>query len=185
MTASLKLYEATDALDVVREWIYEHDEEIRAMEGALPDELAELLAKAEGDFKAKAERVALFIRELLANAAAVKIEEERLTARRKHYERAADGLKRYLQGQMELAGIPKVEGKLCTLRLQKSPPGVIGNPTLDSLAYWKTTLTWSRFVVTVPEQLRLDGRALIEAWKSGEEIPVGVEVVQGQHLRIV
>jgi hypothetical protein len=42
-----RLYEATDAIEIVRDWILEHDEELRANEGALPDELAELLAKVE------------------------------------------------------------------------------------------------------------------------------------------
>ena len=178
----IRLYEATDALQIIFDWIYEHDEEIRAMEGALPAELADLLAKAEGDFKAKAERVALFIRELLANAEAVKLEEQRLVARRKHYEKAADGLKRYLLSQMTAADIPKIEGKLVTVRTQKSPPSLVAP------AFTQETLKLIRdeFVTVVPETRSLNGRAIIEHWKQTGESPVeGVEVTQGLHVRIV
>jgi hypothetical protein len=183
MTAApaMRLYEATDALDVVREWIYEHDEEIRAMEGALPDELAQLLEQAEGDFKTKAERVGLFIRELVVNAKAVKEEEVRLASRVKHYERAADGLKRYLQSQMEQAGIPKVEGKLCTVRLQKNSPAVHA-PDMTQEALGRIR---AEFVIVIPASYRLNTAAILQHWKATGENPVeGVEVTQGRHLRI-
>lgn len=177
---AMKLYEATDALDVVRDWIFEHDEEIRAAEGALPDELAALLDQAEGDFRTKAERVGLFIRELVANSKAVKEEADRLAARAKHYDKAGEGLKRYLQIHMELADIPKIEGKLVTVRLQKSPPSIVGVASQDDLAKLD-----GGFTLFAPATFRLDGRAYIEAWKRGEapEIP-GVGVTQSQHLRI-
>ena len=42
----LRLYETADALDVVREWIYENEEVLRANEGVFPDELAALLLDA-------------------------------------------------------------------------------------------------------------------------------------------
>lgn len=185
MTAALKLYEAVDAIDVVRAWIYEHDEEIRAMEGALPDELAELLAQAEGDFKSKAERVALFVRELLANAGAIKVEEQRLAARRQHYEKAADGLKAYLKLQMEAADIPKVEGKLVTVRIQKNPPSVKCSLTPDDIGRLRADPGTERFVAVIPESYRIDAKAVLEGWKSGEVIPAGFTVEQGSHLRIV
>lgn len=200
MTASLKLYETVDALDVVREWVYEHDEEIRAMEGALPDELAELLALAEGDFKAKAERVALFVRELLANASAVKIEATRLAARQKHYEKAAEVLKDYLQLQMEAAGMDKVEGNLCTVALQNSPPSL----KVDQAAWPQERLrelyvkesgqvgeVQFHTVRHVPERFEFDARQVIELGTFGTKkkreyvapLP-DMAIEQGRHLRI-
>ncbi len=181
MTTTLRLYEATDALDVVREWLYEHDDEIRAMEGALPDELAALLHEAEGDFKTKVERVGLFIRELIANANAVKAEEERLSLRRKHYEKSAEGLKGYLLMEMQRAEIPKVEGKLVTVRVQKSPPSVQSSLTPDELRSIEDT-----WVQIVPESRRLNSAAVIAHWKATEESPIdGVTVSQKAHVRIV
>src|SRR3954470_17853739 len=111
-TTAIHLYDATDAIEIVREWLEEHDEELRANEGVLPPELAELLAHVEGTFDAKAEKVALFIRELLSTAKAVKEEETRLVARRRAMENNADRLKRYLESNMLEAGRMRIEGKL-------------------------------------------------------------------------
>lgn len=184
MTATLKLYEMTDALNVVREWVYENDEAIRAMEGALPDELAELLSQAELDFSAKAENVALFIRELLSSAKAVKEERDRLDARARHYERAAEGLKNYLKFEMQRADIPKVEGKLVTVRLQKNAPAVKVMLDQDTLGRMRSELDTAMYVVTVPESYRVDTDYAKAMWKAGKELPEGIAVEQGQHVRI-
>lgn len=184
MTATLHLYEITDALNVVREWIYENDEAIRAAEGALPDELAELLNGAELDFKAKAENVALFIRELVSNAKAVKEERDRLDARAKHYERAAESLRTYLKFQMQLADIPKVDGKLVTVRLQKSPPAVKVLVDQDTLGRMRAELHTVLFVKTIPETFTVDTDYAKAVWKNGGALPEGIEVTQSSHVRI-
>lgn len=106
--AAMKLYEHAEAIQLVEDWILEHDDEIRAAEGALPDELAALLAQAQMGFKDKAESVALMVRGLLANAAALKEEVARLTLRRKHFEKAAEGLQEYLRIQLAIAGEKKI-----------------------------------------------------------------------------
>jgi Siphovirus Gp157 len=157
MTAStLKLYEATDAIEIVRDWILEHDEEMRANEGVLPDELAELLAQVEGDFAQKAERVALFVRELLATAKAIKLEEERLSARRKSMENAADRLKRYLETNMLLAEKMRIEGKLVTLRIQKNPPSCSSSVGPADLEAYSHVPELAQFIEIVPATYRLN-----------------------------
>lgn len=194
MTAStLKLYEATDAIEIVRDWILEHDEELRANEGVLPDELAELLAKVEGDFNQKAERVALFIREMISTGKAIKTEEERLYARRKSMENAADRLKRYLEMNMLQAEKMRVEGKLVTLRIQKNPAGLHRDRELsqDELAaIYKTN---PALVIFTPSRFDLNGSGVIAASKKvdekgnviGYESPIeGLRVFQGASLRI-
>lgn len=185
MSATLKLYEYTDALDVVKAWVLEHDDEIRAAEGAIPDELAELLSSAELGFSEKAENVALFIRELLANAEAVKAEKNRLDARVRHYERAAESLKGYLKEQMQRADIPKVEGKLVTVRVQKNPPSVkvlLDQETLSAMRDKPETML---FVQTVPESYRVDTDYVKALYKNGTQLPQGITVEQGCHVRIV
>lgn len=135
MTAApmLKLYEAGDAIEIVRAWLDEHDEEIRTNEGVIPDALAELLAKVEGDFKQKAERVALFAREQQLIGKGIKEEEDRLRDRRKAKEAIVDRLKLYLEHQMLEHNMPRVDGKLVTLRIQKNPPSVTHTLTQDDL----------------------------------------------------
>ncbi len=182
MTAipNIKLWEAGDAIEIVRNWIDDHDEEIRANEGAIPDELAELLAQVEGTFKEKAERVALFVRELQATARAVKEEEDRLRDRRKTREAAADRLKRYLEAQMLDHMVPRIEGKLVTLRIQKNPPAVTHNLTDDDLRSAP-----EEFVRVIPEQRTLNREMVLAHWRMTGQSPIeGVEVSQGASLRI-
>lgn len=196
MTASLKLWEAGDAIEIVRVWLEEHDDLIRANEGAFPDELAELLDKVETDFDRKAERVALFVRELQATAKAVKAEEERLYQRRKSHEAAADRLKTYLEMQMLMHSRPRVEGKLVTLRIQKNPPSVqlqreFTQGELEGL--YNSTPTVVRYIEPVAGRYEFDSRVLCEVSKQvdakgkilGYESPIeGVVVAQGASLRI-
>lgn len=181
--AGIKLWEATDAIEIVRDWLSEHDAEMRENEGALPDELAELLSHVEGSFNEKAERVALFIREMLATGKAIKEEEERLRDRRKSFENASDRLKRYLEANMLQAEKMRIDGKLVTLRIQKNPPHVDGELSQEELCI--LDMMESPFVSVVPATFRLDAKLVIEAWKAGAEIPAGLAVSQGASLRIV
>ncbi len=182
MTATaIRLYEATDAIEIVRDWILEHDEELRANEGVFPPELAELLAQVEGTFDQKAERVALFIREMLSTAKAIKEEEDRLHARRKAMENASDRLKRYLEANMLQAERMRIDGKLVTLRIQLNNPSVRHELTQEQLA-----VVLDEYVQVVPATYRLNAAAVIAHWKATGESPIeGVVVAQGASIRIV
>ena len=92
----MRLYEAVAQLEVISGWIEEHADEILANGGALTPELEALLTEAEGTLAEKAERVALKVRELQAEAEAVKVEATRLSQRAKTATYAADSLKDYL-----------------------------------------------------------------------------------------
>lgn len=175
MTAAptLKLWQIGDELEAVRGMLYE-------AEGELTPEIEAALESAEGAFEEKAERVALFIRELLSNAKAVKEEAQRLSGRAATYERTAESLKHYLQAQMERAEIPKVEGKLVTVRLQKSPPSVVSTLSDDELRF----VVPAAFVTIIPETAKPNAKAIIETWKSGMSLPEGLSVVQSTHVRI-
>lgn len=191
-TQPLRLYDTVDALETIRMWVMEHDDEIRAAEGALPDELAELLAKAELDFNTKVENVGLFIRELELSAAAMKNEAARLTARQRHMEKAAEGLRRYLLNEMGRAGIPKVEGKRLDVRMQKNPPSIkyadegglirlYNNPDVDA-----KDMVVEKVVTT---SYRLIPDLVLSFWKAENASALktladhGITVEQGAHLR--
>lgn len=186
MTATVTLYERTEALRLVDEWIAEHEEELLAAGGdvsALP-ELAELLDAAEGDFKEKAERVALKVRELMAECVAVELEADRLNKRAAARKRAADSLKEYLKLNMEKAGVEKVNGLLCNVAIQKSPPSVRHAMTQAALCLAACDTRFESMVDEVPSVFKLDAKAVIAAAKEGRELPEGVTVEQGTHLRI-
>lgn len=181
MTATtLKLYETSEAVEYLRSCLYE-------LEGEWTPEIEELLDKAESDFNAKVERVVLFMRELDANAKAVKEEAARLSARAAQYQKTSASLKAYLQLQMERAEIPKVEGKLASARLQKSPPCVVGEASDEQLRNLLATGA-GQFVTVIPEQLRLNAKEVIAWWKAtGDLGPLGltgVAVEQHTHVRV-
>lgn len=189
MTAALRFYDTVDALLTVREWCDEHVEQIIEAGGdigALP-ELAALVDQAEGDFTEKAERVALFIRELLLSAKAVAEEAARLTARAKHLDKSAEALKHYLLLNLQRAETKKVEGKLVTVRVQASPAAVqhaLTDAELQRLYTLGTIDGAHQLVRRVPETFRLDAKAVVEAEALGEPIPAGVTITRGQHVRI-
>jgi hypothetical protein len=114
----LKLYEEVDQLQVVLDWMTEHEEEIAAAGGELPPELLELLEQVEGSVETKLENTALVALNLSANAKAAKAEADRLGAIATSYARQADSLKNYLHQQMERAGIKKHEGARAKLWIQ-------------------------------------------------------------------
>lgn len=173
MTGTVALYERTEALRLIDAWIAEAGEDVAAAGGEIPAHLLELLDEAEGAFKDKVERVALYVRSLGAHAAAVKAEEHRLAARRKALENGADRLKSYLKGQMEAAGVPRVDGTLATVRVQANPEAV----------------RWTRTPEEAPEEFRrvtvsVDLAAAKAALKATGALPDGFTVERGSHLRI-
>lgn len=175
----MRLYEAAAQLEVIDGWIQEHADEILANGGELTPALSALLDLAEGTFTEKAEAVALKVRELQAEATAIKTEADRLTQRAKTATYAADSLKAYLQRTLEAAGIPTVKGTLVTVALQKNPPAVQGELSQDALKdlYDDHTL----FAVRT---YTLDKKQVLAAHKAGNNIPAGLEVTQGTSLRI-
>lgn len=181
MSAGVKLYELAAARDILDDFLSE-------TEGEVTPELQQLLDDLAGDAKEKIERVALYVREQLATAAAVDEEAKRLAARSASLKRAADGLKGYLKLQMERLDMPKVQGLLCTVALQNNPPAVKSTITDEELkrhffgGYTGSAL--QQFVVEVPASYKLNSRAVLDAHKAGQALPDGLTIEQGQHLRI-
>lgn len=173
----LRLYDHTAALETVHEWLIESG-------GELTPEIEALLDEAEDAFAAKAERVALKVREMETEAKAVKEEADRLAARARSLERGARSLKDYLHEQCFAAGQTVVKGRLATVRVQKSPVSALCTIPEDALAELKNDPAYARFVREIPASYRFDARAAIEAVKAGEELPEGIYTEQRTHVRI-
>lgn len=180
---ALKLYEAAEAVRIVNEWVEERAEEIIAAGGELPADLVALLDQAEGDFAEKVERVAMKVRELEAEAEAIKVEAKRLQERAAVRTRAADNLKLYLKRQMDAANETKVSGLVLTVAVQNNPPKVecdlaeedLAELSSLGLAYVQRTVSYT-----------LDKKAVLVDWKANGTInaPSGIRVVQDRSLRI-
>lgn len=180
----LKLYDAAEALSILDDLIEEHAALIAAHGGdieAVPA-IAELLAFAEEGFEAAVERWGLKIRSLVAEAEGVKIEADRLAGLQRQKETAAASLKDYLRRQLEARGKTKVATKLVTVRIQaNSQPSITAtSETVIEELY----AGGSPFAAQKVEYV-LDRAKILEASKNGEDLPEGIVVRRGTHLRVV
>ena len=133
MSGNIKLYEAAEQLEIVRGWMNEFEEEIIAGGGVIPDALAELLEKAEGDLTTKVERVALVQQELKHSAEAAKSEATRLLALASARTRAADVLRNYLLGTLLGLRVKKVDAPRVKVAVQRNGQASIGAPDQATL----------------------------------------------------
>lgn len=177
MTATdVRLYELAEMRAVLEEWLAE-------TEGEVTPELEALLDGLAGEVKEKVERVALYVREQLATAAAIDEEAKRLAARVAAKKRAAEGLKGYLKSQMERLGLGKVEGLLCTVAIQKnSAPAVrtiLEAHELYAIAEAQPFVKRAEIVTYT-----LDRDAVLAAWKGSQPLPAAIAVDLGSHVRI-
>jgi hypothetical protein len=178
---TVKLYELSEARAILDAWLEES-------EGELTPEIEALLAELDVSADEKIERVALYIRERKATAAAVEFEADRLKAIQKREERAAKSLTDYLTREMERLGKDKVNGLLCTVAFQKNPPAVQCLLSQEELRrHFIGTITNSpvqQFVVEEPATYRVDAAAVKDAQKHGHPIPPEISITQGKSLRI-
>jgi len=136
----ITLAELGDDLAIVSAWMDEHDEEMRANEGVVPDALAALLEEVEGELGKKVERIGLFIRALLAKSQSAAAEKAALAAelafyaaREKRFNGQADSLKRYTLGCLIQMHRKKIEGETLDVRAQlNSAPSVTYPPIAES-----------------------------------------------------
>lgn len=159
--------------------LYDIDNRLRNFEPQVDEETGELLNAADLDAlnmerEAKIEGVALWVKELDAEASAIKAEREALTERQRAKERKRDSLKRYLdyalQGQ-------KFETAKCRISYRKTTIVSIG----------ELFEPWAK--ANAPELLRItekvepDKAAIKEAIKGGMEL-VDAELVDGVSLSV-
>jgi hypothetical protein len=150
------------------------DEQIEAAEGVLTEAVEAQLDAVKGAFETKAEYIALISREALAEATAIKAEEERLREMRNRAERRAEELKLYLFRCMNAAGMERIDGKLVKIRIQKNS---------------RPSIAWTLDPLHLPEELQrvkieLDGNKAYEIYKAGAQLPDGFLVELGKHIRI-
>lgn len=166
----MKLYEITSMIRTVLDCMTEDQEATEAYQDTL-----EGLHMA---FEEKADNVACYVKELLAEAEAIKAEEKKLAERRKQKEKQVESLKKYLQNEMHLAGMKKLETTRNVLSVKKNPPSVkIQDERLFIENYRNAHVVKMEVVETI------DKVALKECLKAGEVFP-GAELVSGESFCI-
>lgn len=119
-------------------------------------------AEYQGQAAEKLEGTACYVRELEAEAEAIKAEEDRLAKRRKALENKAARLKTYLMPALEAVG-GKVKGVMASLRISRTQAVKV----LDLEALPEA---FRRIKTTIDP----DKTAIKKALKSGEDIPGAV-----------
>lgn len=162
---TIPLYQLGDALERIAETLIENG-------GELTPELEAELAKLEGAFDEKVERIALYVQNLSAMAHAANAEITRLTGLAVTRIKAADAMKRALRNEMERTGRTKIETARVKAWIQRNS---------------RPSISWPDGRAIPPEYERvtvsLDGQRAYDDWKRGV-LPEGFAVEHGSHLRI-
>ena len=95
-----------------------------------PELLADTMEGIGGEIEVKADGYARVIRQIEADVAGIKSEEERLSSRRKAMESNIRHMKEALQRAMQITGKTKIKTDLFSFGIQKNPPSLkIDDPT--------------------------------------------------------
>lgn len=124
------LYEIDESITRFIDVIYASMES----DGTVAEEAMEELESLNEERQMKIENVALYIKELEANADAIEAEEKKLADRKKSIRNKADWLKRYLSGSMQMNNETSFETSRCKLTFRKSEAVEITNE--DSIPEW-------------------------------------------------
>jgi len=161
--------------------LYDISAEYRAAADKLADmdldeqTIADTLEGMSGELEVKAQNVVMFTRNLESTAAAIKEAETQMAARRKALENRAEGLRRYLLGSLQYAGVQKIECPYFRITIQDNPPAVdVFEPGLLPAEYMRQP---------DPPPAAPDKAAIKDALKAGKDVP-GARLVQGKRLAI-
>lgn len=175
----MKFYELAEQYNTVRAMLdsgaaFTEDAQDYDYEQALRDTLDGI----GGELEDKAADIAVLIKEMNAEAAALKEEEYNLAERRKAKENRVKWLTQYLADNMQAAGLAKVDRPRATLSFRKSKGVKIYDE--ESFVSWaeKTGHSSLLNVKTTASISRIR-----DALKAGEELP-GVVLEERQSLQI-
>lgn len=117
-----------DQYDNIQEMELDTDDETADIEAQRMEMLQawfDTLDGIEGEFEAKAENTAQYIKTLKAEEAAIKAEETKLHKRRKTYERKIENITTYLKNCMQTMNLKKVETAKARITLRGNAPKLI------------------------------------------------------------
>lgn len=129
--------------------------------------IADTLESIQDELDTKIDNISCYIKNLQAEAQAIKDEETRLYERRKAKESKADSLTAYLEKIMIEANVRKVETSRNSIVIKTTPPSVKVD---DGFIAWATENGWDDLirVKTTYEPNKVE---LKERMKSGDVIP--------------
>lgn len=161
------LYELTGNYLILAEMLDDPD--------ADPITVMDTMDAIEGELDEKAENYGRIIRNLEAEAEAIRTEVDRLSKRRKTIDNNIDSLKKRLQMAMELTNRPKIDTPLFKFYIQKNAPSVVVD--MDDLENFPPEfLTY--------QEPKVNKAAIKDALKAGLDLEGIAHLEQSQSLRI-
>jgi hypothetical protein len=140
-----------------------------------PQALLDTLEGLQGEIEAKAQSVAMFIRNIEADAEAIADAAKQMATRAKRLQERADSIRTYLLTNMQATGITKIACPYFTIALRKNPPRA---DVIDERAIPDRFRVWPE-----PPPPMIDKKALLDALKAGEKIP-GAALAQSERVEI-
>lgn len=161
------IYELTNEFRFLYELAEDPETDQELLEGTLE--------ALEGELEYKADGYAKVMRQLEADAAALKTEEKRLAARRTACENNMKRMKQALQYAMEAAGKPKFKTDLFSFGIQKNPAAVV----MDTDELINIPIKY-----LVQQEPKIDKTKLKEDLKAGVDLGGIAHLEQTESLRI-
>lgn len=175
----MKFYELAEQYNTVRAMLdsgvaFTEDAQDYDYEQALRDTLDGI----GGELEDKAADIAVIIKEMTAEAAALREEEYNLAERRKAKENRVKWLTQYLADNMQAAGLAKVDRPRATLSFRKSKGVRIDDE--EGFILWAEQAGQDRFLNV---KTTVNKTAIRDALKAGDELP-GAVIEERQSLQI-
>lgn len=126
------------------------------------------LTGIEGEFDEKAENIAIYYKQLLAEAKMLKSEKAAIAKRQSQKEKQAESLKTYLFKSMQALGRQKIDMPRAVMSLKKNAPSLVVDDEISFIEWAEEHNLDHLLKYSMPEVKKNDVKALC---KKGEEIP--------------
>ncbi len=126
------------------------------------------LTGIEGEFDEKAESIAVYYKQLLAEAKMLKAEKAAIAKRQSQKEKQAENLKAYLLNSMQALGRQKIDMPRAVISLKKNAPCLVIDDEISFVEWAEEHNLAHLLKYSMPEVKKNDVKALC---KKGEEIP--------------
>lgn len=126
------------------------------------------LTGIEGEFDEKAESIAIYYKQLLAEAKMLKAEKAAIAKRQSQKEKQAESLKTYLFKSMQALGRQKIDMPRAVMSLKKNAPSLVVDDEISFVEWAEEHNLDHLLKYSIPEVKKNDVKALC---KKGEEIP--------------
>ena len=162
----MKLYEINQQYDTLKKYITDTD--------TSEDMFKEAFDQIEAAFEDKAENIVKLIKNIEGDVEAHKVEEKRISEKRKFMENHIGRLKKMLEESMVQMDKDDVKAGTFTLKIQKNPYSVeIEDESLIPEEY-----------KTIEQVVKIDKKHIVDDYKADQMMIPGVNVKQTESLRI-